>query len=128
MAILRLVQREAWANKVAKGFNTTDVALEFALTHAELSEAFEAYRKHPDKLGEELADVVIFVVGLAEMTGVNLDAAVEAKLAKNAMRRYVRGPTGVLVKTEGESRSGRELGGTGRSGASNHQKRKGDGF
>lgn len=32
-------QRLAWANKVAKGFNTTDVALEFMLLHGEVAEA-----------------------------------------------------------------------------------------
>jgi hypothetical protein len=34
------VQRQAWANKLAKGFTTTDVALEFGLLTAEVSEAF----------------------------------------------------------------------------------------
>jgi hypothetical protein len=28
------IQREAWQNKLAKGFNTTDVALEFGLLTA----------------------------------------------------------------------------------------------
>lgn len=39
------LQKRIYANKVAKGFNVTDMALEFSLTHEELSEAFHAYRK-----------------------------------------------------------------------------------
>ena len=95
---LREVQKRAWENKLAKGFNTTDVPLEFALAHAELSEAFEAARKHPDSLGEELADVLLFLVSIAEMSGVDLDGAVEAKMTKNLARKYERGPTGTLIK------------------------------
>lgn len=96
---LREVQKLAWDNKVAKGFNTTDLPLEFALAHAELSEAFEAARKDPDHLGEELADTLLFLVSIAEMRGIDLEAAVEAKLAKNATRTYRRTEDGVLVKT-----------------------------
>jgi len=97
---LREIQEMAWDNKVAKGFNTTDVPLEFALAHAELSEAFEASRKQPDKLGDELADVLLFLVSIAQMCGVDLDAAVEAKLARNAARTYRRNEAGTLVKTD----------------------------
>lgn len=74
--------------------------LEFVLAHAELSEAFEAHRKDPAHLGEELADVLIFIASIAEMTGVDLDGAVEAKITKNAGRRYRRLDNGVMVKTE----------------------------
>jgi NTP pyrophosphatase (non-canonical NTP hydrolase) len=97
---LRDVQKRAWENKLAKGFNTTDVPLEFALAHSELSEAFEAARKHPETLGEELADVLIFLTGIAEMSGIDLDTAVEAKMAKNKTRRYERGATGTLIKVD----------------------------
>ncbi|RFU40221.1 hypothetical protein DZF91_18255 [Actinomadura logoneensis] len=97
---LREIQKRAWDNKVTQGFNTTDLNLEFALAHAELSEAFEASRKQPGNLGEELADVLLFLVSIAEMRGVDLDTAVEAKLAKNAARVYQRNDTGILVKTE----------------------------
>ena len=95
-------QRRAWANKVAKGFNTTDVALEFALLHGEVSEAFDAWRKgrHPDDVGEELADVAIYLLGLAEMTDVDLGAEVAVKLAVNEARAYVRLPNGTPVKAE----------------------------
>jgi NTP pyrophosphatase (non-canonical NTP hydrolase) len=96
---IRAAQKLVWENKLAKDFNTTDVSLEFALTHAEVSEAFEAYRKNPNHLGEELADVLLYVASIAEMTGIDLDTAVEAKIAKNARRAYRRNSKGVLVKT-----------------------------
>lgn len=92
------VQRRAWDNKLAKGFNVTDVALEFGLLTAEVGEAFTAWRMHQPDLDEELADVLIYVTCLAEMTGIDLSAAVERKLAKNASREYRRNAAGVLSK------------------------------
>ncbi|MEV1005024.1 MazG nucleotide pyrophosphohydrolase domain-containing protein [Nonomuraea sp. NPDC050202] len=103
---LRDVQKRAWENKLAKGFNTTDMPLEFALAHGELSEAFEAARKHPETLGEELADVLIFLTSIAEMSGIDLDAAVEAKMAKNEARRYTRGAHGALIKVNDQPQHG----------------------
>lgn len=93
-----MAQRLAWQNKLAKGFNTTDVAMEFGLLTAEIGEAFTAWRKRLPDLGEELADVLIYVTCLAEMTGVDLGAEVERKLAKNAARRYERDARGVLQR------------------------------
>ena len=42
---IRSAQKRAWQNKVAKGFNTTDVPLEFCLLQGEMAEAFDAWRK-----------------------------------------------------------------------------------
>jgi NTP pyrophosphatase (non-canonical NTP hydrolase) len=91
---IRSSQELGWENKVAKGFNTTDIPLEFCLLHTEIADAFDAWRTGRDDLGEELADAAIYLMGLAEMTGVNLQAEVEAKLAKNAARVYQRQPDG----------------------------------
>ena len=93
-------QQRVWQNKVAKGFGTTDVPLEFCLLQAETAEAFEAWHKGRDNLGEELADVAIYLLALAEMTGIDLGQAVEAKIAKNAGRRYRRLPGGAFIKEE----------------------------
>jgi hypothetical protein len=95
---IRSGQKLAWENKVAKGFNTTDVPLEFCLLQGEMTEAFDAWRKGHGSLGEELADVVIYLLGLAEMTGVDLQHEVEAKIARNASRVYYSLPNGALVK------------------------------
>src|ERR1700761_4902124 len=93
-------QRLVWQNKLDKGFGTTDVPLEFCLLQGEVAEAFESWHKGRDNLGEELADVAIYLLALAEMTGVDLGAAVEAKMAENAGRRYRRLPSGAFVKEE----------------------------
>jgi hypothetical protein len=42
---IRSGQRLTWENKTAKGFNTTDVPLEFCLLQGEVAEAFDAWRK-----------------------------------------------------------------------------------
>ncbi|MBV9449005.1 MAG: hypothetical protein JO345_24220 [Streptosporangiaceae bacterium] len=95
---IRSGQKLAWENKVAKGFNTTDVALEFGLLYGEVAEAFDAWRRGRAELGEELADVTIYLLSLAQMTGVDLQGEVEAKIAKNASRVYRRLPNGTMVK------------------------------
>lgn len=93
------VQARVWANKVAHGFNLTDVALEFGLLTAEVSEAFTAWRKGDPDLAGELADAAIYLLGLAEMTGIDLATAVDAKMAVNEARSYVPLPNGTLVKS-----------------------------
>jgi NTP pyrophosphatase (non-canonical NTP hydrolase) len=98
MTTIREAQARAWSNKLAKRFSTTDVPLEFCLLTGEIGEAFSAWRKGRPSLGDELADVAIFLLGLAEMTGVDLQEAVEAKLAVNEARVYERLPNGTLVK------------------------------
>jgi NTP pyrophosphatase (non-canonical NTP hydrolase) len=97
---LRAIQAAAWKNKLDKGFNTTDVPLEFCYLSAEVAEAFDAWRKGRSDLGEELADVGLFLVSLAEMNGIDLQTAVEAKLAKNAGRTYITGAAGLPVRVE----------------------------
>lgn len=95
---IRLAQKLAWANKVEKGFNTTDVPLEFCLLNGEIAEAFDAWRRGSEDVPGELADIAIFLAGLAEMLGVDLQEAVEAKIAVNASRMYRALPNGTLVK------------------------------
>ncbi|MBG0568081.1 MazG-like family protein [Actinoplanes aureus] len=99
---VRDIQASAWANKLGKSFNTTDVALEFGLLYGEVAEAFTAWRsQQPAALADELADIAIYLVGLAEMTGVDLQTAIAAKLAVNAGRIYRFNPVaGILVKAE----------------------------
>lgn len=102
--MIREAQDRAWANKLAKGFNTTDVPMEFGLLVAEIGEAFTAWRKGQDDFGDELADVAIFLLGLAQMTGVDLANAISAKLAVNEARTYTRLPNGVLARLEATAR------------------------
>jgi len=89
---MRTAQRLAWDNKLAKGFDTTDVPLEFCLLNGEVAEAFDAWRKGRPDVAEELADIALYLFGLSEKIGVDLQDAVEAKLAKNKARTYRRLP------------------------------------
>ena len=99
---IRTAQKLAWQNKVAKGFNTTDVPLEFCLLQGEIAEAFDAWRQGRGDVGEELADVAIYLLGLAEMTGVDLQDQIEAKMTKNAARVYRPLANGALAKSPTE--------------------------
>ena len=49
-----------------------------------------AYKKPLDKvhLGEELADVAIYLLGLSEILGINLEDEIQKKVCKNAKREY----------------------------------------
>ncbi|MGH8900094.1 MAG: MazG-like family protein [Egibacteraceae bacterium] len=96
---IRSAQKLTWENKVAKGFDITDVPLEFCLLQGEVTEAFQAWRRQQDDVGEELADVALYVLSLAEMAGVDLQDEVERKLRKNAARVYERDRhSGVLAR------------------------------
>jgi NTP pyrophosphatase (non-canonical NTP hydrolase) len=97
---IRSGQMLAWDNKIAKGFNTTDVPLEFCLLQSEVAEAFDSWRKGRVDVGEELADAAIFLFGLAQMTGVDLDEEIEAKIAKNTGRDCRPASNGALAKSD----------------------------
>mgnify|MGYP003368730915 CR=1 FL=1 len=79
MVDLKILQK-TYQNKVDKGFNVTDVNKEFCLTYGEIAEAYEAWRKKKDDLGEELADVAIYLLGLSEILGVNLENEIQKKV------------------------------------------------
>ena len=99
MMDFKKLQKEVYQNKVDKGFNTTDINKEFCLTYGELSEAYDAWLKKKSDVGEELADVVIFLMGLSEILGVNLEEEIKYKIEKNAKRVY-KTIDGVLMKVE----------------------------
>lgn len=97
---LKKIQKEIWGNKKSKGFNITDVNLEFCLTFEELAEAFRAYhRKLPD-VGEELADVVIYLIAIAKMLHVDLEKEIMKKIEKNKKRKY-ENINGVHIRIKG---------------------------
>ena len=99
MIDIKSLQEEIMNNKVSKGFNTTDIPLEFMLLTGEVSEAFDAWRKKKSDLGEEIADVMIYLLGLSKMLDINLEDELVAKIDKNRERKYVR-KNGILVKEE----------------------------
>lgn len=89
MGQIRDLQEQAWANKIAKDFNTTNVEREFNYTYAELAEAYESYRKEKGDVGEEIADTMIFLFGLARMLDVDIEQEVLAKMKINTQREYI---------------------------------------
>lgn len=99
MIDLREFQKIIYKNKVDKGFNITNIEKEFCLTYGELSEAYEAYRRKKDDLGEELADVVIYLLGMSEILGIDLEKEIINKVNKNANRVY-KEVDGILEKVE----------------------------
>jgi len=98
MLDLPKLQKDIYTNKIAKGFNVTDMALEFSLTHEELSEAFHAYRKKLPDVWEELADVMIYLLGMAEILGIDMEKEILQKVEKNRKREY-QTIDGVYVRT-----------------------------
>lgn len=68
--------------------NVTDINKEFCLTYGEMAEAYEAWRKKKDDVGEEIADVVIYLLGLSEILNINLESELLKKINKNKHREY----------------------------------------
>lgn len=85
---LKELQKEVMRNKIEKGFNTTDMALDFCRAHEELSEAFSKFNKNQDGVAEELADVTIFLLGMCEILGYNLEEELVRKIEINKNRKY----------------------------------------
>lgn len=85
---LKALQKEVMRNKVEKGFNTTDIAQEFCRAYEELSEAFSKLNKHEEGVGEEFADVVIFLLGMAEILEIDLEREIVEKIKRNKKRKY----------------------------------------
>jgi len=90
MVDLKELQKEVMRNKIEKGFNTTDVAVEFCRAHEELSEAYSKFSKNQDGVAEEFADVAIFVLGMCEILGYDLEQELMKKIEKNKNRKYIK--------------------------------------
>jgi NTP pyrophosphatase (non-canonical NTP hydrolase) len=91
MVDLKKLQKEVMQNKVEKGFNTTDVALEFCRAYEELSEAFSKHNKNQPGAAEEFADVMIFILGMCEILGFDLEKELVKKIETNKKRKYKKG-------------------------------------
>lgn len=87
--------------------NHKDMALSLVLEAAEVLEHFQwkspaeidGYAKsHRDEIAEELADVAAYLFELADNLGIDLAAALEAKLAKNAQKYPVEKAKGKHLK------------------------------
>lgn len=90
MVDLKELQKEVMRNKVEKGFNLTDTALEFCRAHEELSEAFSKHNKNQPGVAEEFADVMIFILGMCESMGFDLEKELLRKIEINKKRKYTK--------------------------------------
>ncbi|KAF1305605.1 MazG-like family protein [Candidatus Enterococcus willemsii] len=90
-------QERILANKIRHQFNTTNIEKEFLLLYGEVAEAFEAYKKN-ESIGEELADVAIYLLGLAEILDIDLEKEIVAKMAINEQRVYQKNKNGYVEK------------------------------
>ena len=99
MIDLKEIQKQIYQNKLDKNFNVTDISKEFVLAYGEMAEAYEAYRKKKDSVGEEIADVMIYLLGLCEILGIDSEKELLRKIDINKKRVYKR-IDGVLTKIE----------------------------
>src|SRR3989338_5933089 len=90
MVDLKELQKEVMRNKLEKGFNTDNVALEFCRAHEELSEAFSKHNKNEPGVAEEFADVTIFILGMCEAMGYDLEKELLSKIERNKNRKYTK--------------------------------------
>lgn len=106
MVDLKELQKEIMRNKLEKGFNTTNIAEEFCRAHEELSEAFSKHNRGQEGVSEELADVAIFLLGMCEILGFDLEKELVRKVEINKKRIYrkEKTPSGkdvfIRVKTD----------------------------
>lgn len=100
MVELKQLQTMVYQNKLDHGFNTENVEFEFCLAYGEMAEAYQAYLKHKPDLGEELADVAIYLLGIAEILGIDLEQEILQKMEKNRRRTYKK-VNGEYIKIEG---------------------------
>jgi NTP pyrophosphatase (non-canonical NTP hydrolase) len=107
MVDLKELQKEIYRNKLEKGFNT-ETAYEFCRAYEELSEAFSKFNKGEDGVAEELADVAIFLLGMCERMGFDLEKEIVRKVEINKNRKYEKrkSPDGkdifIRIKTEND--------------------------
>lgn len=108
MHISELV-KEAWTTAEEKGFHSNKMSVgdRIALIHSEASEALEAFRAKkegdrwwalqygeggkPEGVASELADIVIRVADMCGVYAIDLEDAIEKKMAYNKTRPHLHG-------------------------------------
>lgn len=81
--------------------NPKDLAIALSIEASELLEAFlwkKPEEANPDKIKEELADVINYALQLASKCGLDVDEIVRAKMLKNAEKYPVEKAKGVATK------------------------------
>lgn len=85
---MKEAQRQIYDNKLEKRWNVSSIEQELCLMNGEIAEFYEAYRKHLPTVGEELADIAIYLLGIAEILHVDLEAEITRKMSINHQRQY----------------------------------------
>ncbi len=75
------------------------LAWNLPLLMANFGEAYDAYWKKKGNVGEEIADVVIYLLGLSEILGIDLEKELLNKVEINKKRVYKK-IDGVVTKVE----------------------------
>lgn len=101
-------QRRIFQNKVDHGFNITNIYQEARYILEETAELMGAIEKN-DRLNmlEELADIVIFAYGCAEVARLgDLDTRIFEKMHENECRIYIKNSEGDFEKVSDNLNSG----------------------
>ena len=96
-------QKRVYENKIKKEFNADNIEKELCLMNGEIAEFYDSYRNHLPSIGEELADVAIYLLGISEILGIDLDSEIERKILINEKREYKR-VNGVSIKVPTEEK------------------------
>ena len=91
--VLAFVRERDWEQfhspknlSMALAAETGELMEHFLWATAEQSRAIAAEPAKRTKIADELADVVIYAIEFANMTGLDISAAIEAKMAANAKK------------------------------------------
>ena len=87
---LKEAQRQIHQNKLEKHWNVSDIEKELCLMQGEIAEFYEAYRKRLPGTGEELADIAIYLLGIAEILHIDLEEEIKRKMDINRQRQYTK--------------------------------------
>ena len=88
MIDLKELSETVYSNKLEKHFNVTDVGMEICFLHGEVSELWDAYIRKRGSVGEEMADIMIYLLGLSKILNVDLEKELIQKIEKNHRRVY----------------------------------------
>ena len=93
-------QKRIFQNKVNHGFNTTNIYQEARYILEEVAELMRAIEKNDrENMIEELADIIIFAYGCAEVARLgDLDTRIFEKMKQNESRVYKQTSEGDFIK------------------------------
>ena len=81
--MLKQIQERILENKIKKGFPIKNIPYDLLKIEEELQEFFEEYILDNEVgMGEELADVLIYILGIASYYNIDMDKELSNKLQK----------------------------------------------